>query len=604
MKNPETGVLPAGTILPSSQGRFPPRLLTDARIRRVKCDETQPYCRRCTETGRKCEGPTGDRVRFVYDCPPTRKSSTGSRSPQVQVSLFAPQHGEDARRAFHYFTHHVIHLIAVPIDASFWKDLVLQLAHTHAFVWNSIVSISILHQHVPYLSLPSTWDPTTCATKVTNHEHRKALRFYNKAIADVRRLVDLGRMDTSTVALSYLMFASVEFGQRNVKTATELMRRCCSILTDNLTTSLHAKQNSTPTAQAVYQVITPNVLRKVVLGSILGNGPSPAQWVSQDQRSSKLLEAALSRSPWLRQARVQLHSLIFNCYEVIRVADFVADAKYDKDPGKAFFLSKRRSFLDELMQWKADFLESTVTNLAPSAEVEALSSYLLMYWAVCYIYLASCVSLGQMVFDEYMEQFVELLEHATIFLKHSIHSSYELRLLLSGFDPGVVQPLYFCGTKCRDPVLRRQALHLMRQAPQRGNLWAVVEPLRVIAKVIALEEGKNQIGCSSTAVRSPGSGNTGLPPEERRFAHVTVLSRQAPGGRQRQALELNRYEDRKDGSIKLITGYSWLEESEQEMQRDCSSEILHLDRQTDLPQARQVSSAPHLAWNLVTPPVQ
>lgn len=28
------------------------------RIRRVKCDETKPECRRCTTTGRKCDGYT------------------------------------------------------------------------------------------------------------------------------------------------------------------------------------------------------------------------------------------------------------------------------------------------------------------------------------------------------------------------------------------------------------------------------------------------------------------------------------------------------------------------------------------------------------------
>jgi hypothetical protein len=31
-------------------------ILTNSRIRKVKCDETQPACMRCTKTGRTCDG--------------------------------------------------------------------------------------------------------------------------------------------------------------------------------------------------------------------------------------------------------------------------------------------------------------------------------------------------------------------------------------------------------------------------------------------------------------------------------------------------------------------------------------------------------------------
>lgn len=186
--------------------------------------------------------------------------------------------------------------------------------------------ISSLLEHVPYTSLTTTFD-STGLTKVTDREHRQALRFYNRAIVNVRQLAERDQMDDSVVVLSCILFASVEFQQRNVKTGTDLVKRCGKILAENLT-SLHTRQNST-VGQAVHQVVAPFVLRKAVLIATLGNA-LPPRWVANDEVS----KAVLSRSPTLNEARVQFHSLVYHCYEVIRVADFVPHIK-DDGPGRS-----------------------------------------------------------------------------------------------------------------------------------------------------------------------------------------------------------------------------------------------------------------------------
>jgi len=201
------------------------------------------------------------------------------------------------------------------------------------------------------------------------------------------------------------------------------------------------------------------------------------------------------------------------------------------------------------MQWKASF--TAIGSRTPDVETDWIGSYLLMYWAVCYTSLAACVSPRQTIFDDYMDHFAEIVEHATVCLRHSAQSTKVQ--LLSSFDPGVITLLYFCATKCRDPILRREALCLMRQAPRQENLWAFVAPDRVVAKAISVEEGEYQLSFSKD---SPESQYAGLPPEERRFAYVSVVGRQAPGGKQRQALELSRFEFATDGSRRLINDYT------------------------------------------------
>lgn len=368
---------------------------------------------------------------------------------------------------------------------------------------------------------------------------------------NVRQLAERDQIDDSVVVLSYILFASVEFQQRDAKTGTDLVKRCCKILTENLT-PLYTRENSTA-SQAVFQVVTPFVLRKAVTIATLGNA-LPPRWVANNEVSN-ILKAVLSRSPTLNEARVQFHSLVCHCYEVIRHADFIPNIK-DDDPGKVLFLSQRQSLLDKLMQWKASF--TATSSRTPDVKTDWIGSYLLMYWAVCYTSLATCVSPRQTSFDDYMDHFAEIVEHAAVYLRHSAQSTKVQ--LLSSSDPGVVPPLYFCATKCRDPILRREALRLMRQAPRQENLWALVASDRVVAKVISVEEGEYQLSFSKD---SPESQYVGLPPEERRFAYVSVVGRQALGGKQRQVLELSRFEFATDGSRTLINDYTWLDDGEE-----------------------------------------
>ena len=408
--------------------------------------------------------------------------------------------------------------------------------------------ISSLLEHVPYTSLTTTPD-STGLTKVTNREHRHALRFYNRAIVNVRQLAERDQIDDSVVVLSYILFASVEFQQRNVKTGTDLVKRCSKILTENLT-SLYTRQN--PNAgQAIHQVVAPFVLRKAVLIATLGNA-LPPRWVANNEVSNRL-KAILSRSPELNETIVQFQSLVYHCYEVIRHADFIPNIK-DDDPGKVLFFSQRQSLLDKLMQWKASL--TATSSWTPDVETNWISSYLLMYWAVCYTSLATCVSSRQTSFDDYMDHFAEIVEHATVYLRHSAQSTGVQ--LLSSSDPGVIPPLYFCATKCRDPTLRREALRLMGQAPRQENLWAFVASDRVVAKVISVEEGEHQLSFSKDSPQYAG-----LPPEERRFAYVSVVGSQALGGKQRQVLELSRFEFANDGSRRLINDYAWLDDGEE-----------------------------------------
>jgi len=173
-----------------------------------------------------------------------------------------------------------------------------------------------------------------------------------------------------------------------------------------------------------------------------------------------------------------------------------------------------------------------------------------------------------------MEHFADIIDHARNYIPLAQSSSSSSLQLLASAEPGVIPPLYFCATKCRDPALRRQAQHLMREAPpscQGGNnQWAFVESDRVLSRIISLEEGEGEdhrslspSSLSRTTLEMNHPRAVGLlPPEKRRFAFVAVVARPAPGGKQRQALELSRFEATADGSRRLISDYVWLDDAD------------------------------------------
>jgi hypothetical protein len=472
----------------------------------------------------------------------------------VEVSLVVPGHPSTERRAFYYFSKRAAPAFAGVLDTRFWESLVPRLAHTYSFVWDAAVCIGALTEHVDFRSLPTVFNPRDLTT-VTNQKHREVIKIYNRAIADVRQRVDRGEVEEHVVAVSCILFGSVEFQQRNVNTGTELVRQCSKILTDNLK-SIHLKRYSAA-GQATYELLTPFMMRRTGNMAMLGNS-IPPQWSAENSINLPLGEL-LSHSPAVNEARIEFQKLAVDCYEAVRLTDFMSKLR-DDVPEKIYFMSLRKPLLEKLLQWKTSFVASAKLT-APNRETDWIGSYLLMYWAVTYITMAACTNNLQTVYDEYVDLFAEMIEHAAVCLRHRYIESTHIKLP-SGLDPSIVSTLYFCAIKCRDPTLRRRALRLMTQAPPEESCWAFVAPDRVVARLIHIEE--QGVHCRTSASPDPAHSLApmSLPPEERRFAYANLVGRLAPTGRQRLALELCRFELNRDGSRRLVMEHVWLDEGD------------------------------------------
>lgn len=475
-------------------------------------------------------------------------SSSRPATPQRELSLLSPQHNEPERRAFHYYIHRAARIFAGAIDAVFWQDLIPRLALKHDFVWDISVCLSLFVEHIPYIPLDGARD-SQGFMQILSQEHKLALRLYNRAIASVRKLVNSGEAQDSLVVLSYILFASVEFQQQHVHTGLELLKKCCDILTENLATPY--TQLTSSLSLDVHQVVAPFILKKGLVTAALGESP-PSGRITNEQDNPI---AKTPSMPTLEGARQSFQQLKHQCYELVRVAEIVATIE-DGHPFKVSFISQRQAAVIRLREWKSEFHASLESSPVSETGDDRLRSWLSMYWSLCYIFLGACGSPHQVAFDEHMGDFVELIEQAALYLRYTAQSDHSQQEPV--FSPGVVPALYFCATKCRDPTSRRRALRLLRQAPTEHNDWGLIAPDRVAAKLIAVEEGGRPENPASLELHG-----TVLPPEDRRFAHISVVGQLAPGCQQRRALELSRFEIQSDGSRRLFNEHVWLDDEEQ-----------------------------------------
>ncbi|KAL2443712.1 hypothetical protein ABEF95_010942 [Exophiala dermatitidis] len=516
------------------------------KARKVKCDETKPYCRRCTESGRECDGPISSGLRFIHE---GRTVSEGNGLfYRPEISLATPQHDSAERRAFHHFLHRAAPVFAGVVDSPFWLDLVPRLAQSNPFVWDAVVSISWLFEHVPYDRLVTNLDARPAV--IVSEGHRQALQWYTRAIASLRQHLDQGEVDAPLALVSCILFVSVEYQQRNIGNALVLMEMGYKLLAQSISASSSHMQ-SLPNSSVVGEVVTPFFSRHAVLVAMLGS-PLPPDWSSYVAENTGTLQRTtlLASLSTLDEPRAHLYSLTYRAHEVIR-AEQLRPTEH-----RIIRLQrmKQELLLQELKQWETAFVNKWSHD--KRTEILWAVSSLLVYCGVCYIWLSTCTSPLQTAFDDHMDRFATILKHAEKVLEYSVDSATGRPRPIFTSAPGLVPHLYFCATKCRDPWLRRQALGLLQRVPAGDGLWASVANPKVIEKITSIEEGERYYENNSQP-KDPGP--LPLPPEENRIHHVAVVKKDVSETAPRLALQLSKCTATPDRSKATISENIWLD---------------------------------------------
>lgn len=142
--------------------------------------------------------------------------------------------------------------------------------------------------------------------------------------------------------------------------------------------------------------------------------------------------------------------------------------------------------LAELRQWHDAFHQLFRSSRTSGAHNFCSTEALEVLYLATYILTASAFFETQTDFDKFIPHFTTIVDLCRDILSQT--SANEARDDFS-LDSNIVCPLFLVGLKCRDPLLRREAINLLAKSESSGRgLWAVDLLERLLLWVVVVEE--------------------------------------------------------------------------------------------------------------------
>lgn len=108
-----------------------------------------------------------------------------------------------------------------------------------------------------------------------------------------------------------------------------------------------------------------------------------------------------------------------------------------------------------------------------------------------YIFTACGTSASEMVFDQHLDGFKALINHARITLDSMGRSTSSSSPAANfTFEVSIIPFLYFTACHCRCPVTRREAVSLLKRNPPREGLWDAQQHAAIANRIIEIEENE------------------------------------------------------------------------------------------------------------------
>ncbi|KAI1295748.1 hypothetical protein F5Y03DRAFT_371760 [Xylaria venustula] len=414
------------------------------KVRKVKCDEARPACRRCQAGARICGG---------YQAPPPGSFSWGSLLQTRPSTIPFSESSNAELRTLDFFRCIVAPALTSPLGNSFWTHPVCQLAIQEPAVRYAVLAISSLYEH---------FDPLVYDSSPSD-EHSIAVSYYNKAM---RQVATSKHLDADATLLMSILFICIEFLRGNTAAAIEHCRHGIHILG-----SLGC---ASPDIAAIV-----NHLRifPFFFGATLSDFP--------------LLHFLKYPSPSiydLSQAIETLDFLMSRCVAILRAFDPFRLGIVDTEEIPSSLILMQQDLSRDLDIWRAEYFRFA-ENIEPNDDNRSHLRILEVRWHVCKIWLQISSHRDETFCDTFLTQFgciVELAREYAACCKPSVPG----RPNIFKFEIGLAPLLYFVVIKCRYLKLRLEAWSLLKVVGHaRESSWDTSLLYSVAKRIIEWEHG-------------------------------------------------------------------------------------------------------------------
>ncbi|KAL4951755.1 hypothetical protein BDW69DRAFT_33633 [Aspergillus filifer] len=492
------------------------------RIRRVKCDEGKPHCRRCTSTGRKCDGYVQPR-----EGTPDKLLMSRLRPSPTPISV-------QEARGLEFFFHITSFQFAGLLERDFWRRSVLQFSLSEHSIRQALAALGALHE-CEYLQRPL--------------DTAIAEQLYNRAMRSTMTKAAVGETAVPIVVMSSILFTSFEFLRGNAAAAAthiasginliRSMRQIAATLPNKAWGRNYLSYETQFLDSELAPILTlfslnasefsPFPPSRLILNPVAAGGPTlPEQFET------------------LREARVALVDLVTACADLFQSLD--ERIGLEQIPS-ATCLDVSHSLQNSFRLWKIKFQEllSRCESTWSKDEKRAANVIRIMQYGsevgvVAYLVNSECD------WDDYREQYEQILElvETMVFDSSTLDSQMNNQLSL---ESGLIYPIHAVAWKCRYPDLRRRGLALLLRCPRREWLLDSRQYHAIFTRILEIEENQRLAPKPSTLC-----SHRLLPPEQVRVYDFCCVADPGPDRDQsRYAISLITKPDGPDGDFHHIT---------------------------------------------------
>ncbi|KAL5045007.1 hypothetical protein BDW71DRAFT_198651 [Aspergillus fruticulosus] len=437
--------------------------------RHKKCDEGRPSCLACIRVGRPCEyRETPDhRTRAV------RGGEQGTQTVREAPSDYHPAPlapavravqanlSPDERRYLDFFRKTTAAQCAGYFYDEFWQRLVHQVSEEQPAVCHAVISLGSLN----YRSLQRRMGSPDSGRAV---EVAFSLQQCNKAIVCLRqRLIAdrLGPQGTEIALVTCIVLVSTLLFQEDAQSAGRHLRSGLKLLEEYLRDRRRQSTASLAIAQA-FAGLHLGWLSFSTPDAAFEDGAHPPSFPFPRARPE--IAADINKASGFL---VSLARLVF-----LRPPQVSSEGAGNPD-----------ALLGELRGWRRQVRESATVRQArlPHRDRNALT--LLELWSeVLYIILS--VERLPMPREAGYDAFFARFQRAVELAKKLLTAASTLEPVpIFTVNMGVIAPLFFCGFKCRDWLVRQEALLLLRRWRRQEGIWSSDVTARVLTRVIEIE---------------------------------------------------------------------------------------------------------------------
>ncbi|KAJ5161464.1 hypothetical protein N7492_006856 [Penicillium capsulatum] len=457
------------------------------KIRRVKCDESRPACRRCVSTGRTCDGYGiwgGGGTPFGQ--PQSNRALSTYCTPIPVGSLTREEQGY-----FEWFMEKTTKKFAGLFPSDFWETLVFQASAQEPAQRIDSTNAMIHGQFPPPMALMRKSSP--CSS-------------YNKAIQYLRASTDVNNRNSLRVALiTCLVFTTLEYLRGQYQIGSAHLRYGIQLLA-NLSApkrqSIMSPNLLSPAEDFAHSALIDSYSRLSIQSAMFGHVPSRMCVMTRDPQTHALPYFF----PRLLDARQTMDDLL-NRIHCLKQHYFDGRAsRTEKDTQE--MRATRAKILEDLSLWRKAY-NASMARIEEDSNRRDKFGFLLLrtYHEMANIMaLVSLAPSDEMAYDSFTPNFLLIMGgfyEIWKFLSNVNLPNTDMPQNFRGqvcnghgftLESGYILPIYYTALKCRIPRIRRQAIRILRNAPHREGVWNGPLLADVLEEVLNLEEGDRYAG--------------------------------------------------------------------------------------------------------------